>query len=80
MPMVTVSKDHTHWVFYYPASTRRSGVLNGFVPGNYECMWFDPRSGQYRKEKDQIIEQSWKTISKPDEKDWCLVLKRRKCE
>ena len=78
MPMVTVSKDHTHWVFYYPASTRRSGVLNGFVPGNYECMWFDPRNGQYRKEKDQIIEQSWKTISKPDEKDWCLVLKRRK--
>ncbi|MGM9948034.1 apiosidase-like domain-containing protein [Floccifex sp.] len=78
MPLITVSKDYSHWVLYYPASSRKSGEIKDMVPGLYHMQWFNPRTGQYESSFEVEIQNTWKIISKPDRKDWCLVIKGEK--
>ena len=79
MPLISVTKDKKHWVFYYPESTRKSGNINGLNNAIYEMQWFNPRTGIYDENINeiQIENKTWKIPMKPDRKDWCLVLKEK---
>lgn len=78
LPCVTVSKDAKHWILYYPASTRKSGMLKGFRNAVYETTWFNPRSGQYKKGESFTVENNeWRIPQKPDPEDWLLIVKER---
>lgn len=76
LPLVTHNAAKTHWVLYYPASTRSTTTLKGFNHAKYELRWFDVRTGQYSKPFYEYIEGEWKIIKKPDQEDYCLVLKQ----
>ncbi len=79
LPLITVTKDRTRWVFYYPESTRKSGEIRGFCPGVYVLRWFNPRSGQYEgdAEEFEVEGDTWNIPAKPDGGDWCLVLRKK---
>lgn len=80
MPLITVSKDRSHWVLYYPEATRKSGVLEGFHNATYMMQWFDPVTGTYDETITEIAitDHTWNIPVKPNEHDWCLVLKEKK--
>ncbi len=82
LPLITVSKDKKHWVFYYPESTRRSGDIEGFHPGVYTMQWFDPRSGEYDAviHEFEVEKNTWRIPAKPDAGDWCLVVREKQEE
>lgn len=79
MPLITVSEDKKHWVFYYPEATRKSGNLQGFHNSIYTMQWFNPRTGLYEQEKTEvkIEDNTWSIPAKPDVNDWCLVLEEK---
>lgn len=78
MPLITVSKDAKHWVFYYPEACRKSSSIKGFNNESYTMCWFNPRTGQYsEKEEFTVTNGEWKFPSKPDMYDWCLVVKEK---
>lgn len=78
MPLITVTKDKKHWVFYYPEMTRKSGVIQGFNNTIYTLQWFNPRSGKYSEKTELKIENNqWQIPAKPDMFDWCLVVKEK---
>ncbi len=79
LPLVTVTKDRGRFVLYYPASTRKSGELHGFCAGTYVMRWFNPRSGEYGKDVQEfeVFGDTWKLPAKPDQNDWCLVIRRK---
>lgn len=76
LPLITHSLDKTHWVFYYPASTRSTITISGFNNAIYELQWFDVRTGQYSEPERILIENEWKIREKPTREDYCLVLKQ----
>lgn len=79
MPLITVTKDRSRWVFYYPEATRKSGDIRGFRPGVYTMQWFDPRKGEYRSRIDEFTVETdtWRIPAKPDTGDWCLVVREK---
>lgn len=79
MPLITVASDKNRWVFYYPESTRKSGNIEGFIPGTYVMRWFNPRSGEYDGEGAEFEAEgnTWRIPKKPDLNDWCLVVSKK---
>lgn len=79
MPLITVSKDKKRFVLYYPQSTRKSGEIYGLNNAIYKMQWFNPRTGKYDEniEEIQIENKTWRIPMKPDKQDWCLVLKEK---
>lgn len=78
LPLVTVTEDRERWVFYYPESIRRSGVIADFPAGKYELRWFDPRTGMYGEpEEISVEEDGFRIPKKPDQNDWCMVVERK---
>lgn len=77
MPLITVTKDKSRWVFYYPEATRKSGDIKDFQPGDYTMQWFDPRDGAYGNSSLFTVGQNgFRIPTKPDLQDWCLVIKK----
>lgn len=78
LPLITVSKDKKHWVLYYPESTRKSSKLKGLNNATYSLVWFNPINGKYSEKQEVVIENNeWDIPKKPDQNDWCLVLKEK---
>ena len=75
LPLVSTTKDQKRWVLYYPASTRKSGVIQPFPQGAYSMQWFNPRTGAYGEPLPFQVKEGGFTIpTKPDLDDWCLVV------
>ena len=78
LPLVTVSKDASHWILYYPASTRKTEILKGFNSTTYEMTWFNPRNNHYLESTVFTVENNeWNIPNKPDKEDWLLIVKER---
>lgn len=78
MPLITVSKDASRWVFYYPEASRKNSELQGFNNATYEMKWFDPKTGKYGEVQEITIDNNtWKFPNKPTFNDWVLVMKQK---
>ena len=78
MPLITVTKDASRWVFYYPEASRKNSELKGFNNTTYIQKWFDPRTGKYSDPIEFVVENNkWKFPNKPDNNDWVLVVEQK---
>lgn len=70
--------DNDLYVLYLFNNGTISVTLKGLSNTKYVAKWFNPRTGEYSKEKDVLIFTGMYNIGKkPDSEDWVFVMEKK---
>ncbi len=71
------SEDNDLYVAYFYNPGRNTGTLRKLENTLYNCMWFDPLSGEYTTPETVSVENGTYPVGdKPDENDWVFVMEK----
>ena len=77
-PLVRINESQDRLVIYYEDSSRSSSKLHGLLGGEYQAIWFNPRTGEYSTATNYLIqvEGEWEIPAKKDVGDWILIMEK----
>ena len=79
LALTTISGDRTRIIIYYGERDGSETTVKGLLDGQYEILWFDPRTGMTQKTDEVVQTENGIGImpKKPGEEDWLLVAEYR---
>ena len=78
-PLVSINENQDRLVIYYEDSSIGIIKLHGLKSGEYQALWFNPRTGEYSPYSESYIkiEGDWDLPPKKEVGDWLLVIEKR---